>query len=307
MPINSPHVDSAGDTVPADSRLDRTSVPDYAGLLRLDGDVAFVAGAGQGMGRQMAHALAQNGARVVCADNDPERAVAVAEEVDGTPLVADLLQRDEVARAVRSCVEDLGRIDHVVDIIGMAKWGQILDTTPEDYVWTFDMVLGHAWALAQLAGQAMADQAPNPRSGLRGTFTYVASVSAATGAPNHAVYGAAKAGLISLVKSMAVELGPRGIRTNAIAPGATWTPRLSAMLGPEGRAQNDENSPLGRMAIPADMAGPLLFLVSGLAGYINGQTITVDSGIGVKYPYPSGRFKSEWPYKTFTGPKDSGS
>jgi len=118
-----------------------------------------------------------------------------------------------------------------------------------------------------------------------GTLTFVASVSGLTGAPEHAAYGAAKAGLMSLVRSGAVELGPYGIRVNAVAPGVVWTPRVSGYLGEAGRKHNSENAPLRRVALPADIASALLFLSSDLAGYVNGQVLTVDGGVSAKFPY----------------------
>jgi NAD(P)-dependent dehydrogenase (short-subunit alcohol dehydrogenase family) len=116
---------------------------------------------------------------------------------------------------------------------------------------------------------------------------FVASVSGLTSAPLHAAYGAAKAGLMSLVRSAAVELGPRGVRVNAVAPGAVWTPRVAGLLGEEGRRRNTENAPLGRMAEPADIASALLFLASPLSSYVTGQTLVVDGGVTVKFPYPT--------------------
>jgi NAD(P)-dependent dehydrogenase (short-subunit alcohol dehydrogenase family) len=117
-------------------------------------------------------------------------------------------------------------------------------------------------------------------------MVFVASVSGLTAAPQHAAYGAAKAGLMSLVRSAAVELGPSGVRTNAVAPGVVWTPRVSAYLGEAGKQRNAENAPLRRVAQTSDIAGALLFFVSDLSAYVNGQTLTVDGGVGMKFPYP---------------------
>jgi NAD(P)-dependent dehydrogenase (short-subunit alcohol dehydrogenase family) len=91
---------------------------------------------------------------------------------------------------------------------------------------------------------------------------------------------------MALVKSAAVELGPSGIRVNAVAPGVVWTPRVSAYLGDDGRRRNSENAPLRRVALPEDIAAALLFLASDLAGYVTGQTLVVDGGVGAKFPYP---------------------
>ena len=117
-------------------------------------------------------------------------------------------------------------------------------------------------------------------------MAFVASVSGISSAPRHAAYGVAKAGLMSLVRSAAIELGPLGIRVNAVAPGVVWTPRVSGYLGEDGRVEQSANAPLGTVARPADIAAALLFLVSDLAAYITGQTLVVDGGVGVKFPYP---------------------
>jgi NAD(P)-dependent dehydrogenase (short-subunit alcohol dehydrogenase family) len=91
---------------------------------------------------------------------------------------------------------------------------------------------------------------------------------------------------MSLVRTAAVELGPQGVRVNAVAPGMVWTPRVSAYVGEEGRKNNELNTPLRRVALPEDIAAALLFMVSDLSGYVNGQTLVVDGGVSVKFPYP---------------------
>jgi len=255
---------------------DTSAVPDYPGLLRLDGRRFVVVGAGQGIGRQTAHALASVGAQVVCVDAEPARAEAVAAEVRGVPWSGDVRER----AAVERMIADAGSIDGIVDIVGMARFAELVDVTDEDWTWSFDVVLRHAFLIAQLGGRAMADRG--------GVMAFVASVSALTSAPRHAAYGAAKAGLVSLVRTAAVELGPRRVRVNAVAPGVVWTPRVSASLGEDGRARNAANAPLRRVASPAEIAAVILFLVSDLSSYVTGQTIVVDGGVGQKFPYPSG-------------------
>ena len=115
---------------------------------------------------------------------------------------------------------------------------------------------------------------------------FVASASGITSDPLHAAYGAAKAGLMALVKSAAVELGPSGIRVNAVAPGVVWTPRVSVFLGEEERERYSAHAPLRRTAMPSDIASGILFLMSDLAGYITGQTLVVDGGVSARSPYP---------------------
>jgi len=258
---------------------DSSEVPAYTDLLRLDGRGFIVVGAGQGIGRQTTHALAQAGAKVFCIDNVQELADEVAAEVDGVAHVADARDRDSVEQAVATAVKELGRLDGLVDIVGMAKYVQLLETTDEDFDWTFGMVLRHAFLFSQAAGRAMASTGG-------GSMVFVASVSGISSAPRHAAYGAAKAALMSWVRTLAVELGPQGIRANAVAPGMVWTPRISKFVGEKGKKLNEENTPLGRVAVPTDIASAILFLCSDLASYVTGQTLVVDGGVGSKFPYP---------------------
>lgn len=261
------------------STADRSPVPDYPGLLRLAGRGFVVVGAGQGIGRQTAHALAAAGARVVCADLDRTRAAAIAAEVGGVPWVGDVRVREQVESLVAHAEQAFGHLDGVVDIVGEARFAPFVDCTDEDWDWSFATVLRHAYLTAQLAGRAMA--------GRGGVMVFVASVSGLTSAPRHAAYGAAKAALMSLVRTVAIELGPRGVRANAVAPGAVWTPRVAALLGEEGKARSAANAPLGRIGLPADIAGAILFLASDLSAYVTGQTLVVDGGVSAKFPYPS--------------------
>jgi NAD(P)-dependent dehydrogenase (short-subunit alcohol dehydrogenase family) len=248
-------------------------------LLRLDGKRAVVLGAGQGIGEQAVHALASAGARVACVDVEPERAATVASGVDGIAVVADVTTRAGAERCFDEAIVALGGLDVVIDIIGMARYAQVVDLTDDDWDWHFDIVLRHAFLATQLGGRALASSGG-------GAMAFVASVSAITSAPRHGAYGAAKAGLMSLVRTAAVELGPSGVRVNAVAPGVVWTPRVSEFLGEEGRVRNEENTPLRRIAQPTDIAAALLFLVSDLASFVTGQTLVVDGGVGAKFPYP---------------------
>jgi NAD(P)-dependent dehydrogenase (short-subunit alcohol dehydrogenase family) len=258
---------------------DSTPVPDYPGLLRLDRRRFVVVGAGLGIGRQTAHALSAAGARVACVDVEADRAHDVASEVGGVAVVGDATRRPDAERVFDAATDALGGLDGVVDIVGMARYSTLLEIDDDEWDWHFDIVLRHAYLAVQLGGRRLA-------AGSGGVLAFVASVSGLTSAPRHAAYGAAKAALMALVRSAAVELGPVGVRVNAVAPGVVWTPRVSAILGEEGRARNAANTPIRRVAEPADIAAALLFLCSDLAAYVTGQTLVVDGGVGAKFPYP---------------------
>jgi NAD(P)-dependent dehydrogenase (short-subunit alcohol dehydrogenase family) len=262
------------------TRSDDTPVPDYPGLLGLTGRNFVVLGAGQGIGRQTTHALSSAGARTFCVDLDPDLASDIAAEVGGIAWSGDATVRADAERLFADAESALQRLDGVVDIIGMARYAVLLEADDELWDWEHDIVLRHAFYAVQLGGRALT------RAG-GGTMVFVASASGFTGAPAHAAYGAAKAGLMALVRSAAVELGPSKVRVNAVAPGVVWTPRVSAYLGDAGERNNVANTPLRRVAQPADIAAAILFLACDLSGYVTGQTLLVDGGVSAKFPYPA--------------------
>ena len=258
---------------------DNSAVPDYQKLLRLDGKNYIVLGAGQGMGRQMSHALAQVGAKTFCVDVDAKRAEEIAAEVKGLAWSGDCTKRADVQKLVDTAEKQMGRIDGFVDIIGLAIWGSIFETDDKKWDDQFDIVLRHAYLISQIAGLRMKETGG-------GTMTFIASVSGLTGAPNHAAYGAAKAGLMAWVQSLAIELAPFNIRANAVAPGTTATPRVTALLKQSGRWDAEQaNVPLGHLGEPADIAAAALFFSTPLSKQITGRTIVVDGGVNSKFPY----------------------
>jgi NAD(P)-dependent dehydrogenase (short-subunit alcohol dehydrogenase family) len=265
---------------------DQSPIPDFLGRLRLDGRGYVVAGAGQGMGRHTCHALAQAGAEaIVCVDLEADRAADIAAELDeasgrrvAVPWVGDVTTRADAARLAADAEAALGRISGLVDIIGMARWQSILEMEDETFDWEIDICLRHAYLLSQEIGRRMVASGG-------GSMVFIASVSGLTGAPMHAAYGAAKAGLMAWVQSLAVELGPHEVRANAVAPGTILSPRMDAAFTDEQRAANAANAPLGRMGATSDIAAAALFLTSDLAGYVTGRTLVVDGGVDAKFPY----------------------
>ncbi|CAB4766114.1 MAG: SDR family oxidoreductase [Actinobacteria bacterium] len=259
---------------------DNSAVPDYAGKLRVDGRSYVVVGAGQGMGRQTCHALAQVGARkIVCVDIDEDRAKDIAEEIGiGVPWSGDVTTRAEAARLADFADQELGNIDGIVDIVGMARWASLLDMDDENWDWSFDMNLRHAFLLSQEFGRRMVKTGG-------GTMVFIASASGFSGAPMHAAYGAAKAALMAWIQSIAVELGPLGVRANAVAPGVILTPRMEAAFTEDQRERNIAVVPLGRMGRPDDIAGAVLYLTSDLSSFVSGRTILVDGAVDAKFPY----------------------
>jgi NAD(P)-dependent dehydrogenase (short-subunit alcohol dehydrogenase family) len=264
----------------ADALASERDVPSYPDLLRLDGRTVVVIGAGQGMGRQTAHALSSVGATVVCVDVKPDLASAVAGEIGGLACVADATTAagmDAIAEAARGTGTPLHGL---VDIIGMARWARIQNISDEDYDWAIDVNYKHAFLVVRTFAPMLGDLGG-------GSLVFIASISGSSSAPYHAVYGSAKAGLLSLVRTAAVEFGPRGVRVNAVSPGTTATPRVLA----NGQRSQDGTSPraiepLGHVGRTADIAAAALFMTSPLAGHITGQNLTVDGGAMCVYPIP---------------------
>ena len=248
--------------------------------LGLEGRHAFVAGVGGGIGSACVRALATAGARVTCFDTDAAAADAAAQltpDERGLALTGDARRLDDVQRAVDRAVETFGPVAVAVDVIGEARWGRTIDL--DDTAWdeSFDMVLRHFFNLARVAGRHMAGQQA-------GAIVAIASVSGLRSSPLHGPYGAAKAGLMSLVRTLAVELAGDHVRVNAVAPGAVLTPRVEALMSAERQAESAAAIPLGRLASPDDIAHAVAFLASDLASYITGQTLVVDGGATAQFP-----------------------
>jgi NAD(P)-dependent dehydrogenase (short-subunit alcohol dehydrogenase family) len=263
--------------------------PDYASLMRLEGQVHVVLGGGFGIGRQTSHALSAYGATVVVVDRDGERAEKVAAEVGGVARSVDITSRTDMAGLFDFVEERFGRLDGVVDIVGLSIYKQVGDLTDEDWLFHVDVVLKHAYLAITYAGRLW------ERTGTGGSMAFVASVAGIGSSPKLAAYGAMKAALMSLVRTSAVELGPLGVRVNAVAPGTIRTPRQQAnpRWTPELVQANIDKTPLGKLAYPSDIASVLLFLVSPLAGHVTGESIVVDGGnhilFNVSSPEPEPR------------------
>lgn len=239
---------------------------------------AFVAGTGSGIGSACVRALAAAGARVSCFDLDADTArTAAALTTTGFACSGDARELDEVRAAVDAAAGAHGPVDVIVDVIGEARYGHTVDLDDQTWDESFDLVLRHFFNLARATGAGMAARGS-------GAIVAIASVSGLRSAPRHGAYGAAKAGLMALVRTLAVELAASGVRVNAVAPGAVLTPRVAALLDEARRAESAASIPIGRLATPDDIAHAVTFLASDLASYITGQTLVVDGGATVQFP-----------------------
>jgi len=244
-------------------------------MLGLTGKVAIVWGGGFGMGERTSIRLAEAGCRVAVVDLVPERAEAVSAALaaGGTKTVAiaaDVTSVESVDAALAEAEAVLGPVDVMATVIGLGVWGQILDQTMEQWEEAHRINLTSFWNPARAVARSLI------RNGKPGAIACVSSVSGLTAAPNHAGYGAAKAGMINLIRTMANEWGPHGIRVNAAMPGACNTPRLE--MSEEGLAAFKNKLPLGRPAEPDEIAKGLVFLLSDLASYVTGHNLHVDGG-----------------------------
>ncbi|QBR03891.1 SDR family oxidoreductase [Paraburkholderia pallida] len=257
----------------------RHDAPDYLSLLRLDGRGFVLLGAGQGIGEQTAHALAQAGARVLCVDKDPQLARNIAEAVGGIPCAADATSRADMERVFDTARRQFGRVHGVVDIIGVAGIKPLSAVDDDSWAQQFDIVLRHAYLAVQIGGEMM-------KADGGGTFAFVGSLAGERCVPNEVAYASSKAALHHFVRSAGAEYAHHDVRINAVSPGFVRTPRLVQRLSGATWATIDEAIPLGRAASPADIAGHLLFLSSDLSAHMAGEIVNVDGGIGVLAAVP---------------------
>jgi NAD(P)-dependent dehydrogenase (short-subunit alcohol dehydrogenase family) len=245
----------------------------YLDRMRLDGRVFVVLGAGQGIGRETSHALAQAGARVACVDRAPGLAERVAGEIDGLAVTGDVTAREDMERMFSEVLAATGHVDGVVDIVGMNVAGTVKETDDAAWRQQFAIVLDHAFLALQVGGAAVAASGG-------GAIVFVGSIAGTvTTGLKHAAYGAAKAGLHQLVAYAGKELAPDGVRVNAVAPGVTLTPRSVAKFSVEQREALAQMIPAGRPGEVPEIASAILFLASDLASYVTGQVLAVDGGL----------------------------
>jgi NAD(P)-dependent dehydrogenase (short-subunit alcohol dehydrogenase family) len=246
--------------------------------LRLDGRTALVTGASRGIGRQAALTLAAAGASVVLAARSKEELaeVAAAARRAGAPdaivAVTDVLDEEAVEAAVATAVEGTGRLDVVVNVAGGQGFTAYVADTRTD---GWDKVLGLNLRSVFVGCKAAMGHLPPG-----GSIVNVASIAGFTASPGLAAYGAAKAGVIALTRTLAVEAAPLGVRVNCLAPGWVRTELTRRMWSdPETSRALVAQVPLGRWADVEELAGPLLLLASDAGSYITGATLVVDGGL----------------------------
>ena len=245
----------------------------------------MIGGGGEGIGRAITRGLAAAGAAVAVGDVDQERAAEAAAEVAATGtralgLTGDVRSREEIDAFVTDAAEGLGGLDVLVTVVG----GQVVfvpatplhETTDEDWDLMFDLNLRYvAWAV-RAALRVFLAQARG------GTIVSVGSIAGGTASPTQAAYGAAKAGLASLARSVAAEYSRQDIRMNLVTCGPIATPALGTVQTGGG----PDWIPMGRSGESREVADAAVFLASPLSSYISGQSLVVDGGATAVGPFP---------------------
>ena len=237
----------------------------------LEGKVALVTGAGRGIGKAIALRFAQEGANVAFTDLAVNEAVEeTVKEIEAMGVKAkayasNAANFDETHEVVKQIVEDFGRIDVLVNNAGITKDGLMMRMSEAQWDAVINVNLKSAFNFIHAVTPVMAKQRG-------GSIINMSSVVGVSGNAGQCNYSASKAGMIGLAKSIAKEMGPRGIRANCIAPGFIIT-EMTNQLSQEIKDQWAQQIPMRRGGTPEDVANVALFLASDLSGYVSGQTI----------------------------------
>lgn len=252
-------------------------------MARLEGKVAIITGGASGIGRAIAEGFAREGAKVCIADISQEKCDQAAREIGQGAIgqALNVCDQASIDACVEAVAEKFGPINNLVNCAGVFSMQLFTDTTPEE----FDRVVG-----VNTKGLLFMTQAVVRRmlaDGSRGAVVNIASGAGRRGQPGSAVYALSKAAVISITQSAALEFVKRGIRVNALAPGAVLTPMWEEVRGSFGKilgggADPDkamvDSNPAGRISVPADYVGAAIYLASDESDYVVGQTLNIDGG-----------------------------
>jgi NAD(P)-dependent dehydrogenase (short-subunit alcohol dehydrogenase family) len=258
----------------------------HDGLLK--GQAALVAGGAGGIGEAVSRILAAAGAAIVVADFDAAKAAQVIESIkaaggSASAVAADLRDEASVREAVDAAARAQGGgFDILANIAGgmhaHAPWAPLTETTTESWDAVTQINLRYVFWTCRAAIPVLEE-----RGG--GAIVNVGSVAALSASPGQSAYGAGKAAVLQLTKTLAVECGPAKIRVNAVSPGVTLTPPARKALASETGDAYRAATPLRALGVPEDIARAVLFFASPMSAHITGQDLTVDGGISANFPY----------------------
>lgn len=241
---------------------------------KLEGRVALVTSAGQGIGRASAIALAKEGARVFATDIREDLVKDISKDhPDVTGFILNVMEQ----KAVDAALERTGPIDILFNCSGFVHNGTVLDCTEKDWDFSFDLNVKAHYRMIKAYLPGMLEKE-------RGNIINMASVaSSIKGAPNRFVYGASKAAVIGLTKALAADFVAKGIRCNAICPGTVETPSLYDRMRAQGdfekaKAAFIARQPMGRLAQPEEIAQMVIYLASDDSAFMTGQALVIDGG-----------------------------
>ena len=253
------------------------SMSDLPSLFRLDGRVAFVAGAASGIGLAAAEGLAAAGAFTVCTDIDVAGAEKAADGIrahggKAESFALDVTDAAAVTEAFRAMEEKHGHVHAVVSTPAVNIRKRLLDYTSADFDKVLRLNLAGGFHILQAAGRHMLAKKS-------GSIILFSSIRAVTVEPGQSIYATTKAGLIQMVRGLASELGPAGVRVNCIAPGVVETPLTAPIKSkPEWYQAYAARNALNRWARADEMAGPVVFLASDASSYVTGTVLFADGG-----------------------------
>ena len=254
-----------------------------AGATGMDEPVALITGGGTGIGAATARVLTVAGWRVAVVGRRQAPLEIVATETGALPIAADVSDEHQIERAVRSVQSHYGRLDGLVLSAGVIWPGRVADLPVDAWRATIDTNLTGPFLLTRAALPLLLES--------RGAIVGVGSIGACVTGPASAAYGASKAGLIRLIRSIAVDYGPQGVRANAVNPGWVRSEMADAEMDALGSAYGvdreaayrlvTEHVPAGRAATSDEAAAAIRWLLSPEASYVNGAVVTVDGGTSV--------------------------
>jgi NAD(P)-dependent dehydrogenase (short-subunit alcohol dehydrogenase family) len=254
-------------------------------VFRLDSKIAFVTGAGSGIGEQIARLFAQQGARVILADISPNAAERVAGDISAAggnvrTQQLDVADEAQVQAAMEQVVTTEGRLDILVNNAGISHVGNILETSLQDWENVMSVNAKGVFLCAREGVRQMLAQSP-----AGGVIINMSSVAATIGIERRLPYCASKGAVLALTRSIAIDFATRGIRCNAICPGTVQTPFVEGYLARNFAGHEDEvrqqlhaRQPIGRMGQPGEIAHAALYLASNEAAFVTGSALVIDGG-----------------------------